>query len=85
LLLQPPLARHVEEVVRLVQQQHLVRPAQQRLQRQPLLLAAGQGAHHPVLGVGQRQAERGDRHGVPENLRVVPARVAPTGQRVRVP
>ena len=43
-LLQPGLAGHVEEVVRLVEQQHLVGPAQQELQHQPLLLAAGQRA-----------------------------------------
>ena len=38
---EPPLAGHVEVVVRLVEQQHLVRPARQRLQREPLLLTAG--------------------------------------------
>ena len=84
-LLQPALARHVEVVVRLVQQQHLVRPAQQRLQREPLLLAAGQRAHHPVLGPLERDAERGDGDGVPADLGVVAAGVAPGRERGRVP
>jgi hypothetical protein len=47
-LLEPELAGHVEEVVGLVEQQHLVRPAQQRLQHQPLLLPAGQRARAPL-------------------------------------
>jgi hypothetical protein len=40
--LEPALAGHVEVVVRLVEQQHGVRPAQQRLEGEPLLLPAGQ-------------------------------------------
>jgi len=35
--LQPPLAGDVEEVVRLVEQQHLVGPAQEQFQGEPLL------------------------------------------------
>jgi hypothetical protein len=57
-LLQPALARHVEEVVRLVEQQHLVRATQQRLQDQPLLLAAGQSRQVPVLASLEGDAER---------------------------
>ena len=83
-LLQPQLARHVEVVVRLVQQQHLGRPAQQRLQGQPFLLAAGQRGQLPVLAPVVLHAERGDRHGVPEHLGGVAAGVAPVRQRVRV-
>ncbi len=48
-LLQPALAGDVEVVVGLVEQQHLVGAAQQRLQHEPLLLAAGEGAHLPPL------------------------------------
>ena len=43
------LPGHVEEVVRLVEQQHLVRAAQQRLEREALLLAAGQRREIAVL------------------------------------
>jgi hypothetical protein len=43
--LEPPLGRHVQEVVRLVQQQHLVVAAQQQFQREALLLAARQCPH----------------------------------------
>ena len=59
-LLEPDLAGHVEEVVGLVEQQHLVGAAQQELQHQPLLLAARQGAQLAVLGpvVGHAQPGR---------------------------
>ena len=50
LLLQPALAGDVEVVVRLVEQEHLVGAAQQRLEHQPLLLAAGQRGHSAPLG-----------------------------------
>jgi len=80
LVLQPAFGRHVEVVVRLVEQQYLVGAAQQRLQGQPLLLTAGQGADHPVLRPLQRDAEGGHRDGVPEHLGVVPAGIAPGGE-----
>ena len=84
-LLQPALTGHVEVVVRFVQQQHLVVAAQQRLQRQPLLLPAGQRGQvavpHPVV----RRAERRRGAHVPPHLGVVPAGVAPGGERGRVP
>jgi hypothetical protein len=83
-VLQPQLARHVQVVVRLVEQQHLVRPAQQRLEGEPLLLAAGQRAQPAILGPLVGHAERGHRAGVPQHLRVVPAGVAPVGKRLRV-
>ncbi len=76
-LLEPPLARDVEVVVRLVEQQHLVGPAQQRLQRQPLLLAARQRRQLAVLAAVVGDAERGDGDGVPGDLGVVAADVAP--------
>ena len=85
LLFQPELARHVQVVVRLVEQQDLGRAAQQRLQHEPLLLAAGQRAHAPVAALLVAEAERGDRARVPQHLGLVPARVAPVRQRRRVP
>ena len=78
------LPGHVEVVVRLVEQQHLVRPAEQGLEHQPLLLAAGERAHLAPLRLVERDAERRDRAGVPEHLGVVPAGVGPVGQRLRV-
>ena len=83
-LLQPPLAGHVQIVVRLVEQQHLVGPAQQRLQHQPLLLAAAQRPHLPPLRLLVRHAERGHRAHVPERLGLVPPRLRPVAQRLRV-
>jgi hypothetical protein len=83
-LLQPPLAGHVEEVVRLVQQQHLVRAAQQQLQREPLLLAARQRADRPVAHLLPGQPERRDGRGVERHLGLVPARLAPRGERLGV-
>jgi hypothetical protein len=80
----PAFARHVQVVVRLVEQQHLVRTAQQRLQHQPLLLATGKCGHAPPLGLVVGHAE--GRHGahVPDRLCGVPARVGPVAQRLRV-
>ena len=85
LLFEPELARHVEVVVRLVEQQGLGRAAQQGLQHQPLLLAAGQRAHRPRAAPVEADAERGDAAGVPEHLRLVAARVTPVGQGRGVP
>ncbi len=79
--LEPALAGHVEVVVRLVEQQHLVGPAQQRLQRQTLLLTAGQRVQPAVLRLVVRNAEGGDGAGVPHDLGVVAVRVGPVGQR----
>ena len=59
-------------------------PAQQRLEREPLLLAAGQRVQHPVLAALERHAERRHRADVPEHLGVVAAGVAPVGERLRV-
>ncbi|MGX1240790.1 hypothetical protein RKD46_001894 [Streptomyces pseudovenezuelae] len=83
-LLEPALAGHVEVVVRLVEQQHLVRAAQQRLQHEPLLLTAGQRPHLPELRLVVGHAERGRRAHVPERLELVPAHLGPVGQRLRV-
>ena len=82
--LEPDLAGHVEEVVRLVEQQHLVRPGQQVLQHQPLLLAAGERAQLAVLGAVVGHAEALDGADVPGDLELVAARVGVLGQRVGV-
>ena len=83
-LLQPDLAGHVEEVVGLVEQQDLVGPAQQVLQHQPLLLAAGEGAQLAVLRPVVGHAEAGDRADVPDHLEVVAAGVGVLRQRLGV-
>ena len=82
--LQPALARYVEEVVGLVEEQHLVAAAQQQLQRQPLLLAAREGDELAVLAPLVGRPERGDGDGVPEHLGVVAADIAPVPQRMRI-
>lgn len=84
LLLQPALAGDVEIVVRLVEQQHLVGPAQQRLQHQPLLLASGQRAHLTPLRLLVRDAEGLHRAHVPDRLGLVPAHLRPVAQCLRV-
>ncbi|CAM5352014.1 hypothetical protein SVIOM342S_08993 [Streptomyces violaceorubidus] len=83
-LLQPALAGHVEVVVRLVEQQHLVGAAQQRLEDEALLLAPGEGAHLPPLSLVVRHPERGGGADVPQGLGLVPARLGPVGERLRV-
>ena len=82
--LEPDLAGHVEVVVGLVEEQHLVRTAEQELQHQPLLLTAREGAERAVLRpvVGQRQ--RGHRADVPGDLDVVATGVGELRERVRV-
>ena len=83
-LLEPHLAGHVEEVVRLVEEQHLVGSGEQVLQHDPLLLATGEGAQLAVLRavVGQRQ--RLDGADVPGDLEVVATGVGVLGERVCV-
>ncbi len=83
-LLQPGLARHVEVVVRLVEQQHLVRAAQQVLQGEALLLAAAQRAQRPVPRPLERHAHRRGGAHVPDHLEVVPAGLGVLGERRRV-
>ena len=84
-LLEPALAGHVEVVVRLVEQQHLVGAAQQQLQHQPLLLAAGQRARARGTSPGRRAAPSAGRGAdVPDDLDVVAAGVGPLGQRLGV-
>ena len=83
-LLEPDLAGHVEEVVGLVEQQHLVGAGEQVLQHQPLLLPAAERRQVAVLGpvVGQGQGLDGAH--VPRHLDVVAARVGVLGQRLGV-
>ena len=82
--LEPDLAGDVEVVVRLVEQQHLVGPAQQELEHQALLLAAGEGAAAPVLRAVVGKRERGHRADVPGDLDVVAAGVGELRERVGV-
>ena len=82
--LQPPLGRYVEEVVRLVEQQHLVGAAQQQLKREPLLLPARECPHRTRPSWLPGQVERADAGGVEEHLGVVPAGLAPGRDRLGV-
>ena len=84
LVLQPSLARHVEVVVRFVEQENLVRAAQQRFQHQPLLFSAAQCPREPPLGLLVRHAQCGGRADVPGRLGLVPAGVGPVAQGLRV-
>jgi hypothetical protein len=84
-LLEPALAGHIEVVVGLVEQQHLVRPAQQGFERETLLLAAREGGQRTEAGTGEGDAESRDRAGVPDGLVLVAARLGVVRQRARVP
>ena len=83
-LLEPDLARHVEEVVRLVEEQHLVGAAQQELQDQPLLLTARQGGQLAVLHLVVGHPQTSDRADIPRHLDVVPTGIGELRERVRV-
>ncbi len=83
-LLEPGLAGYVEEVVRLVEEQHLVGPPQQELQHQPLLLTAGEGGQLAILRPVEGQPERGSGADVPDHLDVVAPGVGPLRERRRV-
>lgn len=78
--LQPAFGGHVEVVVGLVEEQHLVVPAQQALQGQPLLLASRQrrGLAPPCLV--PRQVQGGHAARVEQHLVVVAAAVGVVGQ-----
>jgi hypothetical protein len=83
-ILEPPLARDIEIVVGLVEQEHFVRPAQQGLDREPLLLTAGQGCYLAVLAPVERHSQRRDHDGVPQHLGLVASDIAPVREGVRV-
>ena len=84
LVLEPPLAGDVEEVVRLVEEQDGGIAPQQRLEREALLLAAGAGGDPAVADLveGEPQDLGGD--GVPEDLDLVPADLGPVADRLGV-
>ena len=82
--LQPPLARNVEEVVGLVEQQDVVVAAQEDLQGDALLLATGERPQWSRRGLLERDADGAGQAFVPVHLEVVAAVVAPVGERVRV-
>lgn len=84
LRLQPPLAGDVEVVVRLVEQQHLVRTAQQRLQHEPLLLTAAERPQLTPLRLLVRNTERGHGAHVPHGLGLVSAGLRPVAEGLRV-
>ena len=84
LIFEPSLGGDVEEVVGLVEQQHVIGAAQEHLQREPLLLTARERRDRPIADLREIHAERLGEAGVPEHLGVVSARVAPAAQRLRV-
>ena len=84
-VLEPLLARDIERVVGLVEEQDVERSAEDRLERQALALAARERLDLPVGALGVAAAEREVRGLVPADLGVVPARLAPARERVGVP
>ena len=82
--LKPALARDVEVVVRLVEEQQFVGAGEEGLEDQPLLLAAGQARRRAVLCAVERQAEGSHADLVPDGLDVVAAGVAPVDDRLGV-
>ncbi len=82
--LQPEFTRDVEIVVRLVQEQHIVRPPKERFQHQALLLTARKIANRTVLAAIERHPERGHGACIPQNLGVITTGVTPVHQRLRV-
>ncbi len=84
-LFEPALAGHIEVVVGLVEQQHLVGSAQQRFECETLLLAAREAGQRAEPGAGERDAESGDRAGVPDGLVLVAARLGVVREGTRVP
>ncbi len=83
--LQPQLARHVQVIVRLVEQEHLVAAAQQRLQRQALLFPAGQRAHLAPPRRIESDAQGRRTTLIPDHLHRVAAGVDVAGQRSGIP
>ena len=85
LLFQPPLAGDVEVVVRLIEQEDVVRAPQQRLEHEALLLAAREGGEVAKPRPLERQPQRGDGALVPYRLVLVASGVRVVGERGRVP
>ena len=84
LALEPPLGRDVEEVVGFVEYQHVVLAAEERLERESLLLATAERRERTIRDVPEVGVERSPGALVPEHLGVVAAGVAPLGERRRV-
>src|SRR5262249_18746595 len=82
--LEPPLPRYIEEVIRLVEEQHLVVAAEQQLEGEALLLATGERADRPLAAGLPGQVEGGPAGRVEEDLGVVAADLAPRRERVGV-
>ena len=82
--LEPALARDIEVVVRLVEEQQFVGAGEECLEDQPLLLAAGEARRRAVLCAVEGQAEGGHADLVPDGLDVVAAGIAPVHDRLGV-
>jgi hypothetical protein len=83
-LLQPPLPGDIEEVVGLVEEEHIRVGAQECLEGQAFLFSSRELPNGPRPGHIHRQAESFHRADVPEHLRVVTSGFAPRSERVRV-
>ena len=84
LVLEPALGGDVEVVVRLVEDEDVLGAAEERLEDQALLLAAGQRGDLAPLRLLEGDAEGGDGAGVPQGLVLVAARVAPVDKGLGV-
>ena len=80
LTLEPALRRDVEEVVGLVEHEHVIVSPQQVLEREPLLLAAAQGRKRSVGNAPEVVAEGPSARLVPGHFELVSAGVAPRCQ-----
>jgi hypothetical protein len=69
--LERQLGRHVEEVVRLVEQEHVSVGAEQQLEHEPLALAAGQRPGRAVGQLRERGADDLAAAGIPLSLQLV--------------
>ena len=81
---EPAFSGDVEEVVGLIEQEHVVGPPQQGLQRQPLLLAAAESAQRPSCHGIERLAQRPLAARIPEDLGVVTPGVTPVAEGMGV-
>ena len=79
--LQPDLPGHVEEVVRLVEEEHLVGTREEVLQHQPLLLATAERLEVAVLRLVETDPQRRGAAGVPDDLDLVAPGVGELGER----
>jgi hypothetical protein len=82
--LEPVFALDVEEIVRLVQQQHVEVGAEEDLQREPLALSAGERLGGALRALRVTGAEGRAGAPVPHDLHPVTAGVLPRGEGIRV-